>query len=147
MPRKPRERKSARVDQLREYNRMLSKVRRLFGHVNSTSQSELEQMLKKLNLQPAEVGTKALYEKREDNLKGLGSWRSGSSAPPKYGIYNTMYKPPGEHWFCCFDDYMYDPLGKDASKTQEQPYNTDDCGQRCIAYLLLCKRHGYPLRI
>lgn len=107
----------------------------------STSDSELRNGLKKFGLSPAQVGPLSLYQKRVARLKAAG--RRGV---PKYGIYNTMDTAPGAHWFCTYDTYKYDPLGDDTSNTQDQPSNTNDCGQRCIAYLLMCKQHGGAIR-
>ena len=98
---------------------------------NQTSNVELERALRFFGLNPSEVGTLSAYQRRKETRKA-----------PKYGIYNTMEGPPGQHWFCCCEKHKYDPLGNDSSDTQEQPDGTDDCGQRCIAYLLICKKNG-----
>ena len=145
MPTAPKRNTSARRRALAEYNRALAKVHRLFGHKKQTSLVELEHMLQRLGLTPSEVGPKDMLEKRQELRKKKKQWRGAGKDTPKYGIYNTAYKPPGKHWLCCYEDYMYDPLGKDASGTQEQPDEADDCGQRCIAYFLLCKSRGVPV--
>lgn len=142
MPTPPPKGRAFRRRALADYNRTLSKVHRLFGHRNETSSVELQQMLKRLGLTPSEVGPKDMMERRKETQKKKGKWRGTGKNAPKYGIYNTAYKPPGEHWVCCYDDYTYDPLGDDASGSQEQPDDTDDCGQRCVAYLLLCRGRG-----
>lgn len=117
------------------YNKILYQVCSKMGR-KITSSSELEQALVKFGLSPCEVGPLSMYENRKNGGKA-----------PKYGIYNTMYEAPGQHWFCCYENYKYDPLGDDQSDTQEQPDNTDDCGQRCIAYLLMCKKNGGAIRM
>jgi hypothetical protein len=114
---------------------MLRKVVSVMGR-QKTSNHELELAMRRFGLNDCEVGPLSMYEKRKEIPN-----------PPKYGIYNTMYGPPGQHWFCCFKAHKYDPLGDDSSDTQEQPSGDDDCGQRCIAYLLLCKKKGGPIRM
>ena len=63
-----------------------------------------------------------------------------SGSKVKYGIYNTDEAPPGTHWFAVYDGYVYDPFGDDQSKSAEQKDSEDNCGQRCVAYLRMCKR-------
>jgi len=100
-------------------------------------------MLQRVGLVPFEVGPRGMLDERKEARKNKSKWRGTGKNAPKYGIYNTVYKPPGEHWICCYEDYTYDPLGKDdTSKTQEQPDNADDCGQRCVAYLMMCRNKG-----
>lgn len=130
-----------RKNLMRIYNQMREKVKNnAINHMQSTSLSDLENAMRKLGLQPGEVGTISDYHRRLQ-IQGQGS---GSFA--KYGIYNTMDGPPGQHWFCCYGTYKYDPLGDDSSDTQEQPTGDDDCGQRCLAYLLLCKAKGGAIK-
>lgn len=130
-----------RQELLYKYNKMREIVNAVaIPHMESTSLQDLENALKKLNLQPGEVGTITDYQARMNEIKG------GGANVVKYGIYNTMEGPPGQHWFCCYEDYKYDPLGDDSSDTQEQPTKADDCGQRCLAYLLLCKINKGPVR-
>lgn len=138
----PREGNSApprtaeRLRLMHRYHRILDNVIREMGGEQATTNSELEHYLQRFGLTPCEVGTLGNYEKRTRTVN-----------PPKYGIYNTMYEAPGQHWFCCYGNYKYDPLGDDASDTQEQPSGDDDCGQRCIAYLLMCKKNGGPIHM
>lgn len=114
---------------LSKYYNILESVVKEAKHANVTNNTELLNLLRKYDLEPCEVEP---YTKYEENML--------SGDFPTYGIYNTMRTPPGEHWFCCYKGRKYDPLGKDGSRSQEQPDDTDDCGQRCVAYLLMCKR-------
>jgi hypothetical protein len=114
-----------------EYNGVLRRVIAVAGHSDDTDTAELESLLHRFHLEPGEVGSYTDFENRQKD-----------SDPALYGIYNTMHKPPGQHWFCTYGDYVYDPLGVDDSDTAEQPAKSDDCGQRCIAYLILCKKKG-----
>ena len=122
---------------LAKYYNYLSIVERTAKHSNQTSDTELRKLLDQYGmLDEGEVGSYRLFE---ENTKS-GEW-------PVYGIYNTMRAPPGQHWFCCYKGRKYDPLGKDASRTQEQPDAADNCGQRCVAYLLMCKRTKAPIGV
>ena len=112
------------------YNKMLQKIYAIMGKQTTTS-LELETAMRRFGLSPCEVGRLSVYHNRQKSGNG-----------PKYGIYNTMDEAPGQHWFCSYDGHKYDPLGDDKSDTQEQPSDADDCGQRCIAYLLMCKKKG-----
>lgn len=96
-----------------------------------TSDQQLREMMDRYGLRPNKVGSKADFER-----DAQGRFRGGA----KYAIYNTDPAPPGTHWFAVHEGYVYDPLGDDRSKTQEQPDSSDDCGQRCVAYHILCKR-------
>lgn len=96
-----------------------------------TSDQELRNMMAHYKLTPGEVGNKTDFENMVDNNENI-----------KYGIYNTDHTPPGTHWFCVYDGFVYDPLGDDMSRSAEQPKQDQDCGQRCIAYLLMCKQMG-----
>lgn len=130
----------ARARQMRIYTKILNDVRQRMG-TEITSSDILERYMRKYGLTPCEVGTLLDYKDRIELLKG-----DGNTAIAKYGIYNTMEGPPGQHWYCCYGSYKYDPLGDDTSNTQEQPNNTNDCGQRCIAYLIMCKRNHGPIK-
>ena len=94
-----------------------------------TSDAQLREMLNHYKLTPNEVGNKTDFMESADNNHG-----------PSYAIYNTDHGPPGTHWFAVYDGYVYDPLGDDQSGTAEQPKEDEDCGQRCVAYLLMCKQ-------
>ena len=125
--------------ELSKYYKFLDIVLRHAKHNNTTSNTELEKLLDQFGmLDDGEVGT---YTEFAGNSES-GDW-------PTYGIYNTMRGPPGQHWFCCYRGKKYDPLGEDGSRTQEQPDESNNCGQRCVAYLLMCKRAkvggGVPL--
>lgn len=113
---------------------MLSSVRKEFGK-GETSTSQLENMLEHYGVEDYEVGTRTDYDEHHQMGKGA----------PRCGIYNTDAGPPGTHWFCVFDQYVYDPLGDDKSGTAEQPKEGTDCGQRCVAYILLCKELGHSI--
>lgn len=112
------------------YDRILDGVQGRYGN-QVTSDQELREMMNHYKLTPGEVGSKGDFESMVDNKENV-----------LYGIYNTDHHPPGTHWFCVYDGYVYDPLGDDQSKTPEQPKEDDDCGQRCIAYLIMCKKLG-----
>lgn len=94
-----------------------------------TSDSQLREMLSYYKLTPFEVGNKTDFEEMVDNKENI-----------RHCIYNTDHGPPGTHWFAVYDGYVYDPLGDDQSRTPEQPREDEDCGQRCVAYLLMCKK-------
>ena len=127
-----------RMRVMAEYTAILNRVCASMGRGN-TSSAQLKAKMDSLGLVPNEVGTHEDFDARMAKL------RAGRSDVPFYGIYNTMDKPPGQHWFCCYGGYKYDPLGDDASNTPEQPVGSDDCGQRDIAYLLLCRRYRRPI--
>jgi hypothetical protein len=116
----------ARRSLLREFNKRLDTVKRVMGHGKTTNNIELEKAMRKLGLSPAKVGTKC------------------EPKDAKYTIANESCKPPGTHWVAYYNGERYDPLGKDRSGTAEQNKVETNCGQRCIAYLLMCKAHkGY----
>jgi len=113
-----------------QYERILDQVLGRYGE-NTTSTGELEEMLRYYRLTPCEVGSKTDFERSADG---------DQNARPPFGIYNTDRAPPGTHWFAVYEGYVYDPLGDDASRTPEQATEEDNCGQRCVAYLILCKK-------
>ena len=119
-----------------DYNAILQRVTAIIGHNDQMSTDELESAMQRLGLSPAEAGSYADFEERLSNTDA-----------PTYGIYNTMEKPPGQHWFCAYKDYIYDPLGIDDSNTPEQAKTDENCGQRCLAYLKLCKQRGTAVRL
>lgn len=104
------------------------------GHGSTTSNFELEDGLKKLRLQPFFVGTVC-------DIKSMKK----QGRVPTYAIANISCEPPGKHWVAYYKGTRYDPLGDDRSKSQEQPDEDKDCGQRCIAYLLLCRHYTRPI--
>jgi len=110
------------------YDRILDQVRGRYGD-QITSDADLRSMLEYYKISPYVVGSKTDFNTLADKPK-----------PIAHGIFNTDPAPPGTHWFAVYDGYVYDPLGDDQSRTQEQPDEADDCGQRCVAYLLMCKR-------
>lgn len=128
-------RTAERARMMKDYHAILRRVVAIMGRKKTTNH-DLERYMRRFGLTDCEVGPLSMYKERKKNPNA-----------PKYGIYNTMYVAPGQHWFCCYKGHKYDPLGNDSSDTQEQPDNDDDCGQRCIAYLLLCKKKGGPLRM
>tara|TARA_Y100000114_G_scaffold99370_1_gene92546 strand:- start:1656 stop:1991 length:336 start_codon:yes stop_codon:yes gene_type:complete len=109
-------------------------VRREFGR-DETSTPQLENMLQHYGVKDFTVGTRTDYDHHHDQ---------GDEAP-RAGIFNTDHGPPGTHWFCVYDQYVYDPLGDDHSGTQEQPEEATDCGQRCVAYIVLCEKLGHSI--
>lgn len=110
------------------YDRVLDEVKGRYGDAQ-TSDEELRRMLHHYKITPSEVGSKSDFESMVDNKENV-----------PYAIYNTDHTPPGTHWFAVCEGYVYDPLGDDQSRTPEQPREDEDCGQRCVAYLLMCKR-------
>ena len=114
---------------LLEYDSHLSKAKRAVGHGKTTNNVELKKAMQYLGLTPCEVGTECDVA----SLKSKGTL-------PKYMIANISCEPPGKHWVAYFRGYKYDPLGKDASNTAEQNDVETNCGQRCIAYLMMCKK-------
>lgn len=142
-PRAPRRRKKnskkgmsapTRHRLLSQYNKLLERTTEIMGHNSTTSNFALEDALKKLRLQPFFVGT--ICELRA--LKKQGRL-------PMYSIANISCEPPGKHWVAYYRGTRYDPLGDDRSGSQEQPTKDKDCGQRCIAYLLLCRHYTRPI--
>lgn len=116
----------ARRALLREFNRHLETAKKVVGHGTTTNNHELEKGLRKLGLTPMAVGTVC------DPKKAT------------YMIANESCKPPGTHWVAYYKGARYDPLGKDKSGSAEQNNSETNCGQRCIAYLLMCRAHkGY----
>ncbi len=110
------------------YDRILDQVKGRYGEME-TSDQQLGDMLRYYKMEPFEVGAKGDFEEMVDNKENV-----------RHGIYNTDHGPPGTHWFAVYDGYVYDPLGDDQSRTPEQPRQDEDCGQRCVAYLVMCKR-------
>ena len=90
---------------------------------------ELEKALNYLGLRPFKVCTEC--DVQEMKKKGI---------LPTYVIANIMCTPPGQHWVAYYKGYKYDPLGKDKSQSAEQNNVETNCGQRCIAYLEMCKK-------
>jgi hypothetical protein len=122
-----------------EYNSILNAIVASMGS-QDTDSSELQRRLEYLNLKPCQVGTRIDYDARRRLI-------NDGKMVPLFGIYNTMDGPPGQHWFCCYGSYKYDPLGDDSSDTQEQPDSATDCGQRCIAYLVMCNKYKRPIKL
>ncbi len=116
---------------LKAYESKLTVAERAVGHGKTTSNVELEQTMAKLGLKPGVV----THECEVRKLK-----RSGRL--PRFVIANIMCKPPGEHWVAYYKGVKYDPLGKDRSGDAEQDDTETNCGQRCVAYLLLCRTQG-----
>ena len=116
------------------YDKLFDEVVGRFGD-NETSDVELRRMLQYYKLTPYEVGNKREFIEMVDEGPKV-----------KYGIYNTDETPPGTHWFCVYDGYVYDPFGDDRSKTSEQEDHEENCGQRCVAYLRMCKRFNSSIR-
>lgn len=120
---------TGRAKILQEYDQFFKRAKRVVGHGRTTSNVELEKALDKLGIRPSKVCT-------ECDVKTMKS----QGTLPTYVISNTMCGPPGQHWIAYYKGYKYDPLGKDSSKTAEQNKIETNCGQRCIAYLEMCKK-------
>lgn len=116
---------------LADYDVFFKKAMRVVGHSGSTTSSELTKAMNRLGVQPNLVCTICEVNKMKE--KG--------TLPP-FVIANIMCKPPGEHWVAYYKGYKYDPLGKDSSKSAEQNKVEENCGQRCVAYLDMCKKRN-----
>jgi len=104
-------------------------------------------MAKAYGLGRVEVGTRDILDRQ--STQGSGEKEGGKDEGEiiKKAVLNTAYTPPGVHWFAVYDGYVYDPLGDDKSGNAEQPKSWDDCGQRCIAYLVLCNKLGGSVQL
>jgi hypothetical protein len=122
---------SARQKILQDYEAYFKRAKRVVGHGKTTSNIELEKALDYLALRPNKVCTECDVAKMKD-----------SGTLPPFVIANTMCKPPGQHWVAYYKGYKYDPLGKDSSKSAEQNDVETNCGQRCVAYLEMCKKRN-----
>lgn len=120
---------NARAQTLKEFDKYFKIAKKAVGHAHTSTNVELERAMKKLKLVPSKVGTKC------------------DPKDATYMIGNESCSPPGTHWVAYYKGVRYDPLGKDRSKTAEQADAETNCGQRCIAYLLLCraKKHAVYL--
>ena len=114
---------------LQEYDQYFRRAKRVVGHGKTTSNLELEKALDYLRLRPFKVCTECDVKTMKDQ----------GTLPP-YVIANIMCGPPGQHWVAYYKGYKYDPLGKDSSKSAEQNNVETNCGQRCVAYLEMCKK-------
>ena len=102
-----------------------------------------------------------------------GAFPSGSEPEPDgtrhIVIYNTMDRPPGEHWLAEYREgdirLLYDSFGRLPSAqwqprlrgiettepdAEQPPVNPDGsktewCGQACLAFGLVCKAYGYNI--
>lgn len=116
---------------LKAYGTHFTKAKRAVGHGKTTSNVELEQAMQRLGLRPSMVTHVCDVRK----MKKAGTL-------PTYVIANVMCEPPGKHWVAYYKGVKYDPLGEDRSGDAEQNDVETNCGQRCIAYLLMCKKRG-----
>lgn len=119
---------------------VMKEMLKIKGGINEedegTSDVELRRCMKNLGLEPHFVGIRKDFDRMQDDI------RPGKTP---FGIFNTASTGGGVHWFACYDGVVYDPFGDDRSKTQEQPYSEDTCGERCIAWLLMCNLMKYPV--
>jgi hypothetical protein len=102
-----------------------------------------------------------------------GAFPAGSEPPPDgtrhIVLYNTMDRPPGEHWLAEYREgdvrLLYDSFGRLPSAQwqprlqglettdldpEQPPLNPDGsktefCGQACLAFALVCKAYGYNI--
>ena len=130
-PKRHRHALTGRGRLLQAYRPHLTAAKRAVGHARTTSNIELEDAMKRLGLSPGVV----THECEVRRLKRQGKL-------PRFVIANIMCKPPGQHWVAYYKGVKYDPLGKDRSGDAEQEKVETNCGQRCIAYLLLCRAQG-----
>lgn len=114
---------------LADYEAHFKKAKRVVGHGKTTTNVELEKAMNYLGLRPNTVCTECDVA----DMKSKGTL-------PTFVIANIMCKPPGQHWVAYYKGYKYDPLGKDSSKSAEQNDVETNCGQRCVAYLDMCKK-------
>lgn len=144
MPRPPRkyaaERRfnggASRIQTINEYNNHLRRAKKVVGHGTTTDNIELGAAMKKLGLNPGKVCTEC----------DVREMKEGGALPP-YVIANIMCEPPGKHWVAYYKGYKYDPLGKDSSKSAEQNDEETNCGQRCLAYLAMCKKKNKTIAL
>ena len=122
---------AARHKILQDYDSHFAKAKRVVGHGKTTSNVELQKALNYLGLKPNKVCTEC----------DVAKMRSNGTLPP-FVIANTMCTPPGQHWVAYYKGYKYDPLGKDSSQSAEQNNVETNCGQRCVAYLDMCKKRN-----
>lgn len=116
---------------LADYDQHLKRAIRVVGHGKTTTNHELEKAMNKMGIRPNFVGTVCDVDKMKAN-----------GTLPRYVIANIMCKPPGQHWIAYYKGYKYDSLGKDKSNSAEQNDVETNCGQRCIAYLEMCKKRN-----
>jgi hypothetical protein len=116
---------------LQSFNTHFKAAKRAVGHGKTTNNVELEQAMARLGLRPGKV----THECDVRSLKKSGNL-------PTFVIANIMCEPPGQHWVAYYKGIKYDPLGKDRSGSAEQNDVETNCGQRCLGYLLLCKKQG-----
>ena len=127
---------NSRAHILREYDTHFAKAKRAVGHGKTTTNVELQRAMNYLGLRPSVVTDVC----EVDRMKKAGTL-------PPYVIANIMCKPPGQHWVCYYKGYRYDPLGKDSSQSAEQNDVETNCGQRCIAYLTMCKKKNRTISL
>lgn len=123
----------------------LKKATLLIGHSHTTFGSELEKAGQKLF--KYKFGGVYSADTLPKNLD-----------PKKYFICNVDDSTQeGSHWVAIFDSYIYDSFGRSAremnpnfvghglKKTEddiEQTAVQQNCGQRSLGFLIVCKSHG-----
>jgi hypothetical protein len=126
----------------------LKRVVLMLGHGNTTFGSELEG-----------IG-KSLFRFKWGGVFSADTLPN-TLDPKKYYIANVdNADQEGSHWVAIHDGYIYDSFGRSAKEMnpnftrhclkrtdddQEQSYNQTNCGQRSLAFLIVCKSHGIKI--
>ena len=120
--------------ELAMYDHALREATGLIGHDDMTSRPELP------------IG-RQLFAGRFAGVYALGEKPKLTAAKP-YAIWNTA-NPPGKHWRAMAhdpsgSDIVYDPLGGGVGTDPdaEQSDVEQNCGQRALAFLIVCDRDG-----
>ena len=118
---------------LATYGMYLRIVEHMMGHSSTSSEQELR-----------DAG-KALFASKFDDVYAFDEFfyqTMYTQKTPKYCIINTDIRAEGgEHWFAWADGHIYDSFGREAlgdtSGDAEQNIQEKNCGQRCLAWLLV----------
>ena len=121
--------------ELAMYDHALQIATGKIGHEDMTSRPELRA-----------IG-RQLFAGRFAGVYALGEKPKLTAAKP-YAIWNTA-NPPGKHWRAMVhdpsgSDIVYDPLGGGVGTDPdaEQSDVEQNCGQRALAFLIVCDRDG-----
>jgi hypothetical protein len=123
----------------------LKKATLLVGHSNTTYGSELES-----------VG-KTLFKYRFGGVWAADTLPNTLDAKKFYIANVDNADQGGSHWIGIHDGYIYDSFGRGAKEMNpnlggyglkktdddvEQSANQNNCGQRSLSFLIVCKSHG-----
>jgi len=127
------------------YQELLNEVQSELGN-GSTSKKQLEAYISEI------------WDGNDfDGIHAPDDWGINMKKP--YSIINTQ-GAPGEHWMACYmisknNPLFYDSFGRSiisgwtgqrlltTEEDAEQDISEDNCGQRCVAWLLLVKEMGW----